>query len=79
MRNNVFKTVQSSKGTMVIKSDDCENGITYSEGTKSDIVVILWKSPHASLKRNQQLERDLYRIYRKYYIRVMLESFGRFW
>lgn len=79
MRNNIFKPVQSSKGIMAIQSEFCSNGIRQSDATKADLVAVVWKSPHASLKRNQQLEKDLQRIYMKYYIYVMLESFGQFW
>lgn len=79
MPNNVFKTIQSSKGLITVQSELCTNGIGYNDNIKSNFVAVAMKSPHASLKRNQQLERDLYRIYRKYYILVMLESFGRFW
>lgn len=79
MPNNVFKTIQSNKGLIIVQSDLCVNGIGYNDNIKSNFVAVVLKSPHASLKRNQQLERDLYRIYRKYYILVMLESFGRFW
>ena len=79
MRNNIFKTVQSSSGKTLIQSDFCENGIKQSSKDKADFVAVVWRSPYASLKRNQQLERDLYRIYMKYYFYVMLESFGQFW
>ena len=79
MRNNVFKIIQGRQRLMTIQSDLCTDGIKYSDIEKSELIAVVWKSPHASLKRNQQLEKDLYRIYRRYYIQVMLESFGRFW
>lgn len=82
MRNNVFKAIQGSRGIIAIQSHLCTNGLKSSNTDKTEnaeSVALVWKSPHASLKRNQQLERDLYRLYRKYYLRVMLESFGRFW
>ena len=79
MRNNIFKTVQSSSGKTLIQSDFCENGIKQSSKDKADFVAVVWRSPYASLKRNQQLERDLYRLYRKYYFQVILESGGQFW
>ncbi len=79
MPNSVFKTVQNSKGITAIQSQNCQNGINQLESKKSDYVALVWRSPYASLKSNQQLEKDLYRIYMKYYIRVMVESFGQFW
>lgn len=79
MPNNVFKTIQSSKGLITVQSELCTNGIGYNDNIKSNFVAVVLKSPHASLKRNQQLERDLYRLYRKYYFQVILESGGQFW
>ena len=82
MRNNVFKAIQSSKGLIAIQSHLSTNGLKSLNTDKTEnaeLVAVIWKSPYASLRSNQQLERDLYRIYRKYYTRVMLESFGRFW
>lgn len=82
MRNNVFKSIQSSKGFVAIQSDLCPNGIKEVEtqnATKSKVVSMAWCSPYASLSANQQLERDLRKIYIKYYIRVLIENFGLFW
>ena len=76
MPNNIFKSIQSARGLIAIQSHLCTSG---PKSLNAEKVAIVWKSPHASLKRNQQLERDLYRIYMKYYTRVMLESFGQFW
>lgn len=79
MQNNVFKSNQNSKGMTFIQSDLCTDGIKTSNTDNPNLVAIVWRSPHASLKCNQQLEKDLYRIYMKYYFYVMLESFGQFW
>lgn len=79
MRNSIFKTVQSSSGKTLIQSNFCTNGIKQSSTDTANFVAVVWKSPHASLKRNQQLEKDLYKIYMKYYFYVMLESLGQFW
>lgn len=79
MRNNIFKAIQGTRGLIAIQSNLCTDGIKTYKSDEAETVAIVWKSPHASLKRNQQLERDLYRIYRKYYTHVMLESFGQFW
>lgn len=82
MINSVFKSIQSTKGIIAIQSDYCTSGIKEVEthnSAKSAIVSMAWCSPYASLSANQQLEKDLRRIYRKYYIRVLIESFGLFW
>lgn len=82
MKNNIFKSIQGSKGIVAVQSDFCSSGIKAVEtqnANKSKVISMAWCSPYASLSANQQLERDLRRIYIKYYIRVLFENFGLFW
>lgn len=79
MKTSLFKSIQSSKGLIGIECEACKKGIRQASDSKPNLVAIVWCSPYASMKANQQLERDLKRIYMKYYIATLCENFGLFW
>ena len=78
-KNNIFEITQAHQGYVEMRSDACPSGLPQSKNRNSGLVVAAWRSPHASLRANQQLEKDLKRAYVKYYIITLIESFGLFW
>lgn len=46
MPNNVFKTIQSSKGLITVQSELCTNGIGYNDNIKSNFVAVVWRKVH---------------------------------
>ena len=79
MRNNIFEITQAHQGYVEMRSDACPSGLPQATNKNSGLVVAAWRSPHASLRANQLLEKDLKRAYQKYYIITLIESFGLFW
>lgn len=68
MVGKVFHTVVSDKGHLGVQ-------FNHSEA----LTVIGHRSPYASIKSNDWLERKLVKIYTAYYYKVLLETKGRFW
>ena len=79
MKNSIFKTIQYPNGVTELQCEDCPSGIPRARNTRPPIVLAAWRSPCASLKRNQQLDTELRRAYERYYFRVMCDNFGSFW
>lgn len=79
MKNSIFESVQNNKGMVGILNLKNDSGLQQNDATKPKCMAIAWKSPHASFRANQQLERELRKTYVRYYTRVMIESFGEFW
>ena len=79
MRKSIFKNVQYPNGITELQCAACPSGIPRSKSSRPPMVLTAWRSPHASLKRNQQLDTELRRAYERYYIRVLFDNFGLFW
>lgn len=68
MLGEVFHTVVNDTGHL---------GVQYNHSNA--IMTICYRSPYASLKSNDWLERKLVKLYTAYYFKVLLETKGRFW
>lgn len=68
MLGNVFHTSVSDLGRL---------GINYNHSEA--LTVVCFRSPYASIKSNNWLERKLLRLYTVYYYKVLFETKGRFW
>lgn len=79
MDNNVFETIYNKHGMYGLQAKGFDGGIIGGTKEKYNVVVIAWRSPHASAKRNLWLEKKLQRIYSRYYFMVMKDNFGMFW
>ena len=79
MRRNIFETIYNTKGMLGIQSKACQTGLMDGDKESHQVVLLAWRSPHATAERNAWLERKLRKIYSKYYLMVMLDSFGLFW
>lgn len=76
---HIFEVVPHTKDAVGVQTIFCQKGIKQGKGENSQVVVIAWCSPYASRKRNYQLERDLQRVYRRYYARTLFDNSGLFW
>lgn len=79
MKRSIFETLVNQRGLAAIQTEACSTGIREGVGKNRKMVVLAWLSPYATIKRNQQLQRELKRAYEKYYIRVLYDNFGLFW
>lgn len=79
MVNNIFEQIYNSNGLYGLQSKDCITGLM--KGTKPEhrIVMVVWRSPYANADRNNWLERRLRKIYTSYYLKVLIDTMGRFW
>ena len=68
MQSKVFHSITNKKGVLGIK---CK--------FKPIVAVVSYKSPFASIKQNNWLEKELVKVYSRYYYRVLLSTSGRFW
>ena len=68
MEGKVFHSVVSDIGHMGVQCNHCDA-----------LTIISYRSHHASRKTNEWLERQMIKVYTKYYFKVLLETQGRFW
>lgn len=68
MIGKIFNSIRNSNGLSAIRANDVKA-----------TVMIVYRSPYASLQDNIWLEQQLIRLYTKYYIRVNWSTTGRFW
>ena len=56
------------------------NGITGIRcNSRAATTILCYKSPYATIKQNEWLERNLIRLYTAYYYKVLWETTGQFW
>ncbi len=79
MRRNIFETIYNTKGMLGIQSKACPDGLMDGNKDSHQVVLLAWRSPHATAERNAWLERKLRKAYSRYYLMVLLDSFGQFW
>lgn len=68
MQGRIFHSITSKRGFLGII---CNGSPT--------VTVIGYKSPYATVRQNDWLEKKLVQIYSRYYYRVLLSTDGRFW
>ena len=68
MQGKVFHSLTSKHGFLGIKCN-----------FNPSVTIIGYKSPFASVKQNEWLEKVLIKVYSIYYYRVLLATHGRFW
>ena len=68
MQGKVFQSVTNKNGLL---------GLRYN--FRPAVALISYKSPYASVKQNDWLERKLIKVYSSYYYMVLLTTSGRFW
>ena len=77
--NNVFEPVYDIHGDFGLQSKDCKTGLAKVSKPEHKMVLTAWRSPHATADQNAWLEANLQKIYTKYYLKVLIETLGRFW
>lgn len=68
MQGKVFQSVTNKNGFLGLK---CK--------FRPAVALIGYKSPYASNRQNDWLEKKLVKVYSLYYYRVLLSTYGRFW
>lgn len=78
MMSSVFESIFDKDGNYGLQSKQC---ISYTgEGIpKRKRVLLAWRSPHATAEQNAWLEVKLHKLYKRYYIKVIVQSLGYFW
>jgi len=79
MARNIFEPIYNEKGMYGLQSKECCSGITKGTKPEHKIVMLAWRSPHASADRNNWLEKKLRKVYSRYYFMVLVDTLGRFW
>lgn len=79
MDNNVFEPIYNKHGMYGLQAKGFDSGIIGGTKVKYNIVVLAWRSPHATAKHNLWLEKKLHRLYSRYYKKVMADNYGLFW
>lgn len=68
MIGKIFHSVRNNNNLTAIRANDVKA-----------TVLVVYRSPHASMKDNIWLEQQLIRLYTKYYYKVNWDTIGRFW
>ena len=68
MQGRIFHSMTNKKGFLGIKCN-------YSPS----VTIIGYKSPYATIRQNDWLEKKLVKVYSRYYYRVLISTSGRFW
>jgi len=79
MARNIFEPIYNSQGMYGLQCKECQTGIMNGTKKERKVVMLTWRSPHASADRNDWLERKLRKVYTKYYLMVLLDTLGLFW
>lgn len=79
MSNNIFEPIYDTKGIYGLQSKQCKNGIVKGTKAERQVIMMVWRSPHADIASNEWLEKKLRKIYTKYYLKVLVRSMGFFW
>ena len=78
MENNIFEPVINQHGVFGLQVKSGCRGITKGDKGKH-MTLLAWRSPYATERQNYWLEKNLHRIYSRYYGKVMFSNFGLFW
>ncbi len=75
---NIFELTYDSSGNVGVQCKECRAGI--GRGTKPEYktVLIAWRSPYATAEHNDWLEKQLKKLYTRYYMKVIIENMGSF-
>ena len=68
MQGKVFQSVTNKNGLMGLRCN-----------FRPEVALIGYKSPYASARQNDWLEKRLIKVYSIYYYKVLLSTYGRFW
>lgn len=79
MARNIFESVYNNHGMYGLQSKECSSGIFNGTKPNHRVVLLAWRSPHASADRNNWLEKKLRKVYTRYYLMVIVDTLGRFW
>lgn len=79
MARNIFEPIYNNKGLYGLQCKECSSGILNGTKPEHRIILLAWRSPHASTDRNNWLEKKLRKVYTRYYLLVLVDSLGKFW
>lgn len=78
MIKNIFEKIYDANGGYGLQCKFCEPNLLAEKKRSQKQVLIAWRSPYASADENAWLEKNLHRIYSKYYLKVIVSNYGKF-
>ena len=79
MKRRIFEPTRNLANMVGWKSQYSTIGFSNQKDKYRKVIALAVCSPFASTKRNLQLEKDLYKVYMRYYLRVCFDNCGLFW
>ena len=79
MCNRAFELIFNDKGYLGLLSKQAIKPASGKGRARQEIVLMAWRSPHATKEQNIWLEKKMQEVYTKYYLKVLVGSLGEFW